>query len=69
MRSQLAIPVPHIQDVKQDALKFFIYEKGFLSETMFFTMVELTGFEPVTSSMPLKRASNCAKTPLSFIII
>ena len=27
-------------------------------------MVELTGFEPVTSSLPAMRASNCAKTPL-----
>lgn len=26
-------------------------------------MVDLTGFEPVTSSMPLKRAPNCATGP------
>lgn len=27
-------------------------------------LVELTGFEPVTSSMPWKRATNCAIAPL-----
>ena len=26
-------------------------------------MVELRGFEPLTSSMPWKRATNCAKAP------
>ena len=31
-----------------------------------FLMVELTGFEPVTSSLPAMRASNCAKTPYFF---
>ena len=28
-------------------------------------MVELTGFEPVASSMPWKRATNCAIAPAS----
>ena len=28
-------------------------------------MVEPTGFEPVTSSMPSRRAPNCATAPLS----
>ena len=28
-------------------------------------MVELTGFEPVASSMPWKRATNCAIAPTS----
>ena len=30
------------------------------------TMVELRGFEPLTSSMPWKRATNCAKAPCEF---
>jgi site-specific DNA recombinase len=30
--------------------------------------VELRGFEPLTSSMPWKRATNCAKAPsVSFV--
>ncbi len=30
-------------------------------------MVELRGFEPLTSSMPWKRATNCAIAPKDFI--
>ena len=33
---------------------------------LLFLAVELRGFEPLTSSMPWKRATNCAKAPRCF---
>ncbi len=41
--------------------------KTVISSTVSILMVELTGFEPVTSSMPWRRASSCAKTPVLLI--
>ena len=34
---------------------------------LFKKMVELRGFEPLASTMPLSRAPNCATAPLKFI--
>lgn len=34
-----------------------------VGETGLLVSVELRGFEPLTSSMPWKRATNCAKAP------
>ena len=44
-------------------LSTFKHEKGFLSETLIFHMVEHRGLEPLTSWLPVMRAPSCANAP------